>query len=88
MDVLQESFNTSVNIINNLKIRPDNAELLNIYKYYKQANFGNINSEEPNKLYFKENAKWQAWNSIKGMNKEIAMQNYINLSINLYKKNN
>ena len=35
---------------------------------------------------FKNTAKWKAWESVKGMQKNIAMQNYINLSMELFTK--
>jgi diazepam-binding inhibitor (GABA receptor modulating acyl-CoA-binding protein) len=50
---------------------------LDFYKYYKQATVGDCNIERPWTIYFKECAKWDAWNSIKGMTTEAAMTNYI-----------
>jgi diazepam-binding inhibitor (GABA receptor modulator, acyl-CoA-binding protein) len=54
---------------------------LDFYKYYKQAMIGDCNIERPWTIYFKECAKWDAWNSIKGMTKESAMTNYIDCYI-------
>lgn len=51
---------------------------LEFYKYYKQSMFGDCNTQRPTFLYFKECAKWDAWNSIKNMSKYDAMDNYIN----------
>jgi hypothetical protein len=36
------------------------------------------NIKEPYSIYYKEHAKWKAWNSIKGMTIEDAMKEYIN----------
>ena len=50
---------------------------LDLYKFYKQATDGDCNIPKPSALYFKENAKWVAWDSIRGMSKEDAMKGYI-----------
>jgi diazepam-binding inhibitor (GABA receptor modulating acyl-CoA-binding protein) len=52
---------------------------LDFYKYYKQATIGDCNINEPYRIYYKSHAKWEAWNSIKGMSIEDAMKNYISL---------
>jgi len=88
MDLLKQSFDTSVNIINNLSERPPEEDLLKVYAFYKQANFGNNTLVEPSMFSFSEKKKWTAWMSVKDMEKQNAMQNYINLSIILYKKYN
>ena len=86
MDVLNTSFEMSVNIVNNLKRQPDDNELLDVYKYYKQAKFGDNNTDQPSMFNFKNTAKWKAWESVKGMEKNVAMQNYVNLSMKLFEK--
>ncbi len=88
MNLLVKSFETSVEIVNNLQSRPSDDELLKIYAYYKQSTIGNNNLMEPSLLNIKARKKWNAWNNIKNMNKSIAMQNYINLATQLYKKYN
>lgn len=88
MDILEKSFDTSINIINNLTNRPSNEELLKIYAYYKQAKFGNNTLDEPSMFNFTEKKKWDTWMNVKDMNKKTAMQNYIHLSMILYKKYN
>ena len=86
MDVLNTNFDMSVNIINNLKKKPDDNELLDAYKYFKQAKFGDNDTAQPSMFEFKATAKWKAWESVKGMDKNIAIQNYINLSMKLFEK--
>ena len=88
MDILEKSFETSVNIVSNLSSRPSDDELLKIYGYYKQSTIGNITTSEPNLLNVKARKKWNAWNDVKNMDKKIAMQHYINYAMNLYKKYN
>lgn len=88
MDIINKSFNTSVEIINKLNKTPSNDELLDLYKYYKQATIGNNNTVESYKINFKAHAKWDAWNSIKNMSKESAMQKYIDLTLKFASKYN
>jgi diazepam-binding inhibitor (GABA receptor modulator, acyl-CoA-binding protein) len=86
MDVLNANFEISVDIINKLKKTPEDNELLDVYKYYKQSKFGDNNTEQPSMFNFKNTAKWNAWNSVKGIEKNAAMQHYINLSMELFTK--
>jgi len=55
-------------------------ELKEIYSLYKQGTVGDINTDRPGMLDFKGKAKWDAWNSKKGMSKEEAMQKYVDLA--------
>uniref|UniRef100_A0A670I6I0 Acyl-CoA-binding protein n=1 Tax=Podarcis muralis TaxID=64176 RepID=A0A670I6I0_PODMU len=58
-------FEKAAEEIKKLKTQPTDQEMLDIYSCYKQATAGDIN------------AKWDAWNSLKGMSKEDAMKSYI-----------
>ena len=49
------------------------------YKFYKQSTIGDCNIVKPSMFNFTECAKWNAWNSIKGMTNEEAKSNYIDL---------
>ena len=86
MDVLNTNFEMSIKIVDNLKKTPTDNELLDIYKYFKQSKIGDNNVDQPSMFNFKRTAKWKAWESVKGMQKKIAMQNYINLSMSLFQK--
>tara|TARA_Y200000002_G_C22400609_1_gene545474 strand:- start:367 stop:630 length:264 start_codon:yes stop_codon:yes gene_type:complete len=55
-----------------------NDNKLYLYKFYKQAMIGDNNTSKPGFLDFTGKAKWSAWESLKGMSKEEAMQSYIN----------
>jgi len=83
---MEETFKMSIDLIKTLSEKCSNDELILVYKYYKQAKFGDINIKKPFIFNLKENTKWEAWNSVKGLSKEEAMNEYINLSINLYEK--
>lgn len=59
------------------KRRPDNATLLKLYSYYKQASEGDVQGERPGAFDFVAGAKYDAWAKLKGMSRDDAMQNYI-----------
>lgn len=63
----------------NLPERPDNATLLKIYALYKQATSGDADGERPGFSDMVGRAKWDAWSSLSGTDKEEAMQQYIDL---------
>ena len=52
-------------------------ELKEIYALFKQGTMGDINIEKPGMLDVKASAKWEAWNSKKGMMQEEAKKKYI-----------
>ncbi|XP_071534898.1 acyl-CoA-binding protein homolog [Panulirus ornatus] len=74
---LEEKFNEAAEKVKNLKTQPNDDELKELYGLYKQVIVGDINTERPGMLDFKGKAKWDAWNSKKGMTKEAAMEAYI-----------
>jgi acyl-CoA-binding protein len=63
----------------NLPQRPDNVTLLKIYALYKQATSGDADGERPGFSDLVGRAKWDAWSGISGMEREEAMQQYIDL---------
>merc|ERR1712130_345365 len=54
-------------------------ELKEIYALYKQATCGDINIDKPGMMDIKGCAKWDAWNSKKGVPSEEAKQQYIEM---------
>ena len=52
---------------------------LSLYKYYKQATIGDCDIQEPSKDNINEYAKWNAWNEVKGVEKNFAMGSYITI---------
>eukprot|EP00920_Eleutheroschizon_duboscqi_P014079 GHVT01032887.1.p1 GENE.GHVT01032887.1~~GHVT01032887.1.p1 ORF type:complete len:166 (+),score=14.80 GHVT01032887.1:83-580(+) len=52
------------------------SEQLKIYKYYKQANFGDAPAENENSG-LAANMKYNAWCSVRGMSREKAREAYI-----------
>ena len=57
---------------------PDDKKL-EIYSLFKQGSIGDNNTTRPGMLDFKGKAKWDAWEAKKGMSREEAMQQYIDL---------
>jgi len=76
---LTDDFNSAVTKSKELTKRPSNEELLDLYALFKQATEGEVSGERPGGFDFKAIAKFDAWASKKGIAKEQAMQDYINL---------
>jgi diazepam-binding inhibitor (GABA receptor modulating acyl-CoA-binding protein) len=60
-------------------VNVSDLQRLEFYKYYKQATEGDNNEPAPSMLQFRDNAKWRAWNSLKGSSRQDAMKNYVKL---------
>jgi acyl-CoA-binding protein len=74
---LKDKFDKAVIESKELPSRPDNETLLKIYSLYKQATEGDNNGEQPGMFDFVAKAKYEAWNKLKGVSKEDAMQQYV-----------
>ncbi|KAJ8291014.1 hypothetical protein GJAV_G00020420 [Gymnothorax javanicus] len=83
---LQAEFEQIAVDVKNIKTRPENQELLDLYGLYKQATVGDINTDCPGLLDVKGKAKWDAWNSRKGMSEADAMTAYITLAKEIINK--
>ncbi|XP_029444672.1 acyl-CoA-binding domain-containing protein 7 [Rhinatrema bivittatum] len=77
---VQADFQKAADDIRKLKEKPTDEEMKELYSLYKQAMVGDINIECPGMTDLKGKAKWDGWNSKKGMSKEDAMKAYIALS--------
>mmetsp|Transcript_16344 Transcript_16344/g.25488 ORF Transcript_16344/g.25488 Transcript_16344/m.25488 type:complete len:102 (-) Transcript_16344:46-351(-) len=58
---------------------PSNEAKLRVYSLYKQAMVGDVEGSQPWAVQLEARAKWDAWNSRKGMSKEDAMKEYIRI---------
>lgn len=76
---LQERFEQALAESKTLAERPDNMTLLKLYALYKQASNGDAAGERPGMTDFVARAKWDAWDALKGIGKDDAMQQYIDL---------
>ncbi|HPH22902.1 MAG TPA: acyl-CoA-binding protein [Chitinophagaceae bacterium] len=77
---LQEVFQQAVANSKLLSSKPDNDVLLQLYSLYKQATEGDTTESGPsNPFDFVAKFKHEAWAKLKGLTKENAMQQYIDL---------
>jgi diazepam-binding inhibitor (GABA receptor modulating acyl-CoA-binding protein) len=77
---MKELFEKAVEDSKNLKERPSNDTLLNLYSLYKQATEGDNDNDPPaNPFDFVSKAKYEAWMSQKGKTQDQAMTDYIAL---------
>ena len=78
---LQKKFQDRVDLVTKHKssVCVGHDTMLQLYKFYKQATVGDVNLQCPSMFNLVGRAKWQAWNSTKGMHKEQAMESYINI---------
>ncbi len=83
---LQEQFDNAVSRSKDLPQRPSNDELLTLYALFKQATDGDATGERPGGFDFKAIAKFDAWVEKKGIAKETAMKEYVELVDQLFKK--
>lgn len=60
----------------------DNNELLSVYGLYKQATIGDNNTSRPGIFDLKGKAKWDAWESKRGMSTLEAKKTYIEFVAN------
>ena len=76
-DDLKTRFEAAAAAAKQTRKRPDNATLLKLYSYYKQATEGDVSGERPGGFDFVGGAKYDAWAKLKGMNVDDAMNQYI-----------
>ena len=76
-DDLKTRFDAAAAAAKQTRKRPDNATLLKLYSYYKQATEGDVTGSRPGGFDFVGGAKHDAWTKLKGMSADDAMTNYI-----------
>ena len=77
---LKQLFEHAADESANLKERPSNDTLLQLYSLFKQATIGDLNDEPPaNPFDFVAKAKYEAWKALKGKPQEAAMKEYVGL---------
>ena len=76
-DDLRKRFEAAAAAAKQTKKRPDNATLLKLYSFYKQATDGDVSGARPGGFDFVGGAKYDAWTKLKGMSAADAMTNYI-----------
>jgi len=74
----REAFDAAVERSRQLPHQPNDV-LLELYGLFKQATEGDVAGEKPGMFDFKGAAKYDAWESRRGMTKDEAMQGYVEL---------
>lgn len=78
MTDLEEDFKDAVARSDKLPKQPVNIQL-ELYSYFKQAQFGDVTGDRPGRMKVRDRAKFDEWTKRKGMSKEDAMKAYIAL---------
>jgi len=79
MSDLEQDFTNAAGAVKGLASRPSDEALLNLYAHYKQATEGDVHGDRPGLFDFKGGAKYDAWETLRGLSQEDAMQAYIRL---------
>jgi len=79
MSDLATRFQAAADDSKKLSKRPDNDTLLKLYATFKQGSGGDVEGKRPGFTDLVGRAKYDAWAKLKGMPKEDAMQQYIDL---------
>ncbi|XP_034467976.1 acyl-CoA-binding protein homolog isoform X2 [Hippoglossus hippoglossus] len=82
----QEEFEKMAEDVKKVKTKPSDQELLDLYGLYKQSMVGDVNIGQPGMFDMKGKAKWNAWDSRKGMSKDDAMSAYITMAKEIISK--
>ncbi|PAV25580.1 acyl-CoA-binding protein [Tamilnaduibacter salinus] len=79
MSDLKAQFEEAVNYVQSAEgdFEPSNETKLAFYALYKQATQGDVSGKKPGMLDVVGRAKYGAWEELKGMSSDEAMQKYI-----------
>ena len=79
MSELKQEFEEAVNFVQSGQgdFKPGNDLKLQFYALYKQASEGDVKGKKPGLTDFVGRAKYSAWEKVKGMSADQAMQSYI-----------
>jgi len=76
----QEAFEAAAKGVKECSKPGATDELLELYGLYKQATVGDVNTAAPWAVQLEAKAKWDAWNSRKGMSMADARAAYIEVA--------
>jgi acyl-CoA-binding protein len=79
MSDLENRFNEAVDFIQNGRgdANPSNDQKLAFYDLYKQATEGDVSGKRPGMMDFVGRAKFDAWDKVRGLSREEAMERYV-----------
>ena len=80
MPDLKSQFEKAAQEVQGLPKKPDNDTLLRLYALYKQATAGDAGGKRPGFTDPVGRAKYDAWEKIKGLSQDQAMQQYVDLA--------
>ena len=85
MQDLKQQFDGAVQYVQTAQgsFKPSNDVKLEMYALFKQATEGDVNGKKPGLTDFIGRAKYNAWEGLKGMSRDKAMQTYIGKIDNL-----
>ncbi|GAA5532376.1 acyl-CoA-binding protein [Deinococcus aluminii] len=76
---MQEAFEQAQKDVQGLSRKPGNDILLKLYALYKQGTVGDVAGERPGGFDFVGGAKYDAWAGLRGLSREEAQREYVNL---------
>jgi len=79
MSSLEQQFEDAAAAAQKLPERPDNDTMLKLYALYKQGSKGDVSGDRPGFFDFVGVAKYEAWEKLKGMERDEARQRYVDL---------
>ena len=79
MTDLRAKFDATVDQVQNgtAKIKPSQEVKLEFYSLFKQATEGDVAVKKPSIFDMVAFAKWTAWNKLRGLSSDQAMEKYI-----------
>lgn len=77
MSDLVQQFEQAQKDVVSLAERPQNAVLLKLYAYYKQAVDGDVSGDKPGAFDLVAKKKYAAWEELKGTSADEAMKLYV-----------
>ena len=79
MSEVNSRFEQAAAAAKSLPEKPDNDTLLQLYALFKQGSSGDVSGEKPGFFDFVGVAKYEAWEKLRGVSGEDAVQSYIDL---------
>lgn len=73
----ETKFNRAADYLQHLVNKLDSNALLEFYGLFKQSTVGQCNTSKPGIFSMQARAKWNAWNDLGSMSKEVAMRTYV-----------
>lgn len=78
---IEEKFHAAVDVIESLPsdgtFQPSEDLILKLHAFYMQAIEGPCKNPKPSIWYYSSRIKWNAWNELGNMEKEVAMEKYV-----------